>query len=105
MTFDGNEGGPISIDVASAMTAEYRRLNPNATRAHFFGRKRIEELLKLDNAMGIRMYYGINPTTGAKELVLAAADAAGDDIMTLLMDISKPCPGYPSRNNSLNSDQ
>lgn len=105
MTFDGNEGGPISIDVASAMTAEYRRLNPNATRAHFFGRKRIEALLSQPNSMGIRVYYGINPTTGAKELVLAAADGIGDDITDLLIDISKPCPGYPSRNNSLNSDQ
>jgi hypothetical protein len=104
MTFDGNEGGPITIGEASAMTAEYRRLNPNATRCHFFGKNRIQQLLDQEGCKGIRMYYGINPTTGARELVLVAADSAGNDLTGLIMDLSYPCPNSCSASNSLNSD-
>ena len=103
MTFDGNEGGPITLAEASAMTAEYRKLNPNATRGHFFGAARIQELLDQEGAKGIRIYYGINPTTGAKELILVAANSDMNDLTELIMDISKPCPGNPSKPNRLNS--
>jgi len=104
MTFDGTEGGPITLAQASGMTAEYRRLNPGATKAHFFGRQTILDLLNQSGCMGIRMYYGNNVTTGAKELILVGVTTTGEDMTSLVMDLSCPCPKYCSTPNALNSD-
>jgi hypothetical protein len=104
MAFDGNEGGPIFIEDAAAMTAEYRRLNPNATKCHFFGKNTIQQLLDQEGCKGIRIYYGISPTTGVRELILVAADSSGNDMTNLIMDLSHPCPNSCSTSNALNSD-
>jgi hypothetical protein len=103
MAFDGTEGGAITLMQASAMTAQYRTSNPGATKAHFFGREAILNLLGQSGCMGIRIYYGINPTTGAKELILVGADAAGNDMTNVVMDMSAPCPKYCSSTNALNT--
>jgi hypothetical protein len=103
MAFDGTEGGAITLTQAAAMTAQYRTVNPGATKAHFFGREAILNLLGSPGCMGIRMYHGINPTTGAKELILVGADASGNDITNLIMDMSAPCPKYCSIPNALNT--
>jgi hypothetical protein len=103
VVFDGTEGGQVTLLEGSAMTAEYRRLNPNAIKGHFFGKNAINSLLNQTGCMGIRMYYGNNVTTGEKELILVGVSADGNDMTQMVMDISKPCPKYCSTPNSLNS--
>jgi hypothetical protein len=104
VVFDGTEGGPITLDQGSAMTKEYRRLNPNATIAHFFGKQRINALLNQTGCMGIRMYYGVNVVSGEKELILVGVKSDGNDMTQMVMDMSHRCPKDCSAANSLNSD-
>jgi len=107
--FTGDEGGAFN-DIADAAkyTAEYRRLNkpkPGETliKGHFMGKVELEKLLSHPKAKGIRVYYGINPGTGQKELVFVAADEFQNDILDRVSDHTHPCPQYCSEDNILNS--
>lgn len=102
MSFDGSEGGAITLDAGAALTAEYRRINPGATKGHFFGKDILQDILDQKGCMGIRMYYGLDPE-GNKELVLVGADANENDMTALVADLSMPCPGVCGNTNSLNS--
>lgn len=101
MAFNGTEGGPITLEAAAAMTACYRKLHPNQTEAHFFGRENILALLNQTGCMGIRVYYGDKPS-GGKELILVGVDANENDMLELIMDLSKHCPPTCSNGNPLN---
>jgi hypothetical protein len=103
MICDGTEGGQINLDVASAMTAKYRKAEPSAIRGRLFGKDAINALLNQTGCMGIRIYYGLS-VAGEKELILVGTDASGNDMTQLVMDMSKLCPPYSSIPNSLNSD-
>jgi len=102
MPFNGTEGGAIPLEDAANLTSKYRSKNPNARRAHFFGKDILNQLLEIDGAMGIRMYHGIDEE-GKKELVLVAADADENDILELVVDLNRPCPSFCGQNNVLNS--
>lgn len=102
MTFNGTEGGEISIEQAARMTAAYRAENPESALANFFGRDILEKLLNQEGCVGIRMYYGINDE-GGKELVLVGVNAEGNDLQELVADLSVPCPKICSEKNPLNS--
>ena len=101
MAFNGTEGGPITLAAASEMTACYRKLHPNQTEAHFFGKDTILALLDQTGCVGIRAYYGDKPN-GGKELILVGVDANENDMLDLIMDMSRPCPSYCSNGNPLN---
>ncbi|MCH2225479.1 MAG: hypothetical protein MK066_11980 [Crocinitomicaceae bacterium] len=104
MSFNGTEGGIITLSKGSSYTAEYRAQNEGETIAHFFGREVLERLLADESAMGIRVYYGINPKTQAKELVLVGADAAENDLINgPIADLSLPSPPNSGNANTLNS--
>jgi len=102
MSFDGSEGGQITLAAGAALTAEYRRKNPGATKGHFFGKDILQDILDQSGCMGIRMYYGLDGD-GNKELVLVGADADENDMTALVADLSMPCPGVCGNSNSLNS--
>jgi len=101
MAFNGTEGGAISLEVGAAMTAAYRKVNPNDTRAHFFGKDILNDLLGQSGCMGIRMYYGID-TDGIKQLVLVGVDADGKDKTELVVDLSYRCPTLCDPSSALN---
>ena len=100
MSFDGTEGGSITLAAASDLTAEYRRLNSGATIAHFFGKDIIEDILEQTGCKGIRIYYGIDDE-GGKELILVGADSDEDDMTSLVADLSLPCPNTCSKSIDL----
>ncbi|XOV66988.1 MAG: hypothetical protein ACFHU9_15285 [Fluviicola sp.] len=102
MSFDGTEGGSISLSAGAALTKEYRKQNPGATKGHFFGKDILHDLLNQSGCMGIRMYYGLDED-GNKELVLVGADADENDLTALVADLSMPCPGVCGNANVLNS--
>ncbi|PWL27337.1 MAG: hypothetical protein DCO96_11370 [Fluviicola sp. XM-24bin1] len=102
MSFDGTEGGSIPLTAGAALTEEYRKLNPGATKGHFFGKDILQEILNQTGCIGIRMYYGIDEE-GNKELVLVGADANEDDMTALVADLSMPCPGVCGNANVFNS--
>lgn len=102
MAFNGTEGGAISLADGAAMTANFRKKNPNQIRARFFGREILEELLAQEGAKGIRIYYGLDSDEN-NQLVLVAADDHENDILDLVADISHPCPLACSNSNPLNT--
>lgn len=102
MAFNGTEGGAISLADASALTAEYRRLNPNQVIANFYGKEILQQILDQPDCMGIRIYYGLD-ADGNRELVLVGADQSENDILDLIVDLSCPCPKACSSPNPLNS--
>lgn len=102
MAFNGKEGGKISLEQGASLTKKYRNANPDARKGNFYGKDILKQLLEQNGCMGIRMYYGIDDD-GNQELVLVAADADENDILDLVVDLSKPCPNRCGSPNVLNS--
>lgn len=103
MAFDGNEGGQITLAEGAALTKAYRDKNPNAIKARFFGREKIEQILAQTDCKGLRLYFGCG-TDGTPELVMVGADSDENDMLNVIIDVSKPCPPRCSSQNLLNSD-
>ena len=102
MAFNGKEGGPITIEQGADLTANYRAKNPNSRKGHFYGRDILQRLLDQEGCMGIRIYYGIDEND-EKELVLVGAQENEDDMLELVVDLSRPCPNRCGSPNDLNS--
>ncbi len=77
-TFDGTEGDPIPLDVASRWIANYTSNNLGALTAHFFGNKTLEKLLSKNGCMGLRFYYSVDESSKPNLLVMGA-DGTGQD--------------------------
>ena len=107
---NGSEGDPIELETALRWTQNYRAGLKTAEehRAHFFGYQIIEEILKQESCVGIRIYYSLDDE-GKRQLVIVGVNAQGDDILPLpggrseedgdggiVADASLPCPTYCS---------
>lgn len=103
MAFDGTEGGAILLSKAADYTKEHRDRNPGQLLGHFFGKDILNQILEQEGCMGIRMYYGMNPDNGNREIIIVGANAEQDDMTGLVADFSAPCPTKCSVSNSLNS--
>lgn len=102
MPFNGNESSPISLPEAIEMTTKYRTENPGATKAHFFGKNKLLQILNQPECVGIRAYYG-NETLGTKQLVLVGVDSDEKDLFNgVILDMSVPCPNYCDALSPLN---
>lgn len=103
MSFNGNESSQISLQLAEQMTSNYRNANPNTTKAHFFGKSKLLDILNQNECVGIRAYYGIDDN-GNKQLVLVGADSDERDLYNgVILDQSVPCPNTCDANSPLNS--
>lgn len=109
-TFNGSEGGPISLETAKKWTANYRAtIKPGETEAHYFGHESIRRVLDESRSVGIRAYYAIDDN-GKKQLLLVGVDEDGNDLLPqaagsasaqadgdpIIVDQSFPCPPYCS---------
>lgn len=107
MSFTGNEGAFISLTDAAALTAEYRSQFKGQTQGHFLGINKLLTLLGQSGAVGIRIYYGIDATTGERQVVLSAVASDESDILAssgaLVLDQSVCCPPTCGTSNALNS--
>ena len=105
-TFSGNEGGPIDQDTMNKWMTNYQAQQestfPGKTviKAHFYGSEKIKQLLDEKDAVGIRVYYGVDSDKN-DILMLIAARADGSDIMpnsdgggAVILDDSRICPPY-----------
>lgn len=101
--FTGNEGGYITIARGKKWTGNYRRANPGAVKAHFFGKTKLGGLLNQAGCVGIRMYHAIQAAR-ARQLVLVGVNSKGLDLTSgLILDTSVPCPSYCDTKSSLNA--
>ena len=98
---DSETGTFITESEGAELTARYRSEYPNTTNAIFFGSDKLQDLLNVSGAIGIRIYYGINEDE-KPELVLVAVDEDGNDDLNLILDRGKQCPSTCSTPNALN---
>lgn len=102
MSFNGNESSQITLQVATEMTSAYRSSNPSQTKAHFFGKNKLMDILNQTDCVGIRAYYGID-ANGNKQLVFVGADTDERDLYNgVILDQSMPCPTSCDSNSPLN---
>lgn len=103
MSFNGNEGEPISLEQGAELTARYRANHPESIKAGAVGRTHVEALLNQSDCRGIRIYLG-ESAEGKTEFVLVGVDSNGNDILDLIVDKLFPCPFNCSSSNPLNSE-
>jgi hypothetical protein len=103
-TFNGQEGDPISLEVAQRWTTNFKIDNPTGTKAHFFGLEILKLLLAEEGCVGIRMYYAIDDE-GKRQIILVGVNSNGDDLLpasmqldgdggNIVADASYPCPSF-----------
>lgn len=104
--FTGNENHYITLEEASNFTEAYRnQMQEGQTIGGFFGRDAIEAILDQDDAVGLRVYNGMDDQ-GQEVLVLVGTNKDGDDMYHgKLAERSLPCPPYCGFDNPLNSNQ
>jgi hypothetical protein len=103
MTFNPNVNNLIELEAAAELTANFRRIFPNAITANAYGKRDMLSLLAQDDCEGFRIYNGIDDL-GAQQLVIVAVDGDGNDLHRgILLDNSQPCPSVCSSANPLNT--
>jgi hypothetical protein len=104
--FNGSEGGELDLPTAKKWTANFRSKNASSDEilAHYFGFEIIQQILKQEGCVGIRIYYALDER-GEKKLLLVGVDSNGENLLPLegartsdggnvIGDYSWPCPDY-----------
>ena len=114
MEYTGDEGVFINHATASKKTKNHDKHGkrfPQDAKAHFFGMNKINEILKQEGCVGIRVYHGLHEN-GSRGSMMVGVLANGNDIVTpqmgkdaggdgLILDSDFPCPGHCPPNGSL----
>jgi len=105
MSFTGNEDHSMTLEEAAELTANYREsAGEDAVKGGFFGQEALNEILKQEDCVGIRIYYG-EDSKGIPKLVLVGAKANEDDMTGgVICEKHIPCPPDCGSANPLNSD-
>lgn len=93
MAFTTNDGEFISLQDATSWTSNYRNSSSNnGTKAQFYGKTKLSQILQQTGCVGIRIYYAID-NTDTPVLVLIGTDANGNDIQsTMILERGIICP-------------
>ena len=101
MAFTGNEAERFPLETAASWTANYRKLNPNGIKAHFFGTNIIKDILAQEGCVGIRCYYALDER-GVQQMIMVGADKDENDLYNgVIAEIAAPCPPYCGVNSPL----
>ena len=91
MSFDGTEGGLISLSTAQTLVGDYRRNYSEKVKGLFLGKDVLNELLDQSGAEGIRIYLG--EADDDFTVVCVAADSSENDMLEKkIADSAVPCP-------------
>lgn len=96
MSFDGTEGGTISLSEAVTFTKNHRDNNSGMVKAHFFGKDVIQDILDQSGCEGIRVYRG-EKSDRTPLLVMVGADSSEDDLIgegAEIVNASIACPPF-----------
>jgi hypothetical protein len=99
----GFENHSISLDDAARLTKNFRESVPTGSvLGEYFGGNAIQEVLKQDGCIGIRIYYA-KKDDGNPTLVIVGVDKSGNDMFNnLIIDHGFPCPPICNSTNPLN---
>ncbi len=102
MAFDGNEGEVVTLAEAAEWTANYRKANPSAVKAHALGANKISAVLNQEGAVGVRLYRAID-NNGNACLIMVGVDSSENDLTSgILVERMPPCPPFCGGGNELN---
>ena len=104
MSFDGKEGGSVSLSNAGEWTSAFRDEFSGETKGVFFGKDILNDILGQSGCMGIRMYFAVKASK--LQLVLVGAKANEDDQLAatdIVVDLGVNCPPSCGEDNDLNS--
>lgn len=92
--FNGTEGTVITLAQAKQMTKDWRDLEPGTTKAVFFGKDKIQDILNQPNCMGIRVYFAKkSAASNENTIVLVGAYADEKDMESgIIVDHGSKCP-------------
>ena len=107
MSFTGKEGAAISLEEARQMIATYeQKCGSEDRRSHFAGRQLLDEVLALEDCVGLRIFHA--ERDGQRELVVVGEDksgalmlpnegelktkASGQSGTRQIVDSMRPCP-------------
>ncbi|MHC5310945.1 hypothetical protein ACYSNM_12945 [Myroides sp. LJL116] len=102
MEITSKSGEVITLEKAIKYVSLFQEKNPEAIKSYFVGVEKLQELLKQDNCIGMRIYPGINEQTDKTNLVLVGVDTRGNDISEgVILEELIICPPFCSVENSL----
>jgi hypothetical protein len=86
-------GAKITLAEAEALTASYQTNFPGENACYFVGADHVDDILKQEGCIGIRVYKGLNKTSFKKTLVLIGVNADGHDMTEgFIVDKVTVCP-------------
>jgi len=111
MSITADSKHEILLPEASKLTSDYRKSAPKDSAGNYlqpiayaFGRNEMIELLNQNNAIGFRIYLGMD-AKGQITPVITAIDEENNDLYNeMLLDMAQPCPDICSNENPLNKD-
>ena len=99
---DANSGSVIDEPEAIVYTHAYQDQFPDATKAFFAGKNKLNLILDQEGCIGIRIYDGFDMETNSTNRVLVGVDATGEDMVSgTLLEQLIPCPKACSLTTSL----
>lgn len=102
--FTGKENHFITLETASLLTRGYREQNPLQHIAEFFGKEAILAILNQPNCVGLRVYYGQEPNSSKKHLVIVGVEPNKNDIYNgFIAERGMSCPNHCGVMNPLNT--
>ncbi len=107
MATDDPGGKTITIEEATKLTRIYRNSlqfsNNHGIKAHYFSKGLIDDLLKPEGCIGVRIYHGLEYDENGNavpRLVLTGVDKDNNDMTSeKLLDRGDPCPPYCTGGN------
>lgn len=101
-TLNGTEGENIPLADAIQMTSAFRAANPRAIKAFYIGRDIMNELLKQENCVGMRIYNALDVDNQAQVVIVGVTADNVDLYEGIRADKTKPCPTLCDNNSPLN---
>lgn len=102
MTVDANAGTIINETDAIVYTHAHQTHFPNAIKAFFAGKNKLNLILDQENCIGIRIYDGYDVEGEVTNRVLVGVDALGEDMVNgIILEDLIPCPKACSTTTSL----
>lgn len=106
MIFTGKEGKSISWETAKQWSANFQKrelsISPDTTviKAHYFGAEKVQQLLNVNDSVGVRVYLGLDDE-GNSKLYMTAVSSDMKDILPdngdggpIILDDTRTCPPY-----------
>lgn len=94
MKLDENTGGIITLEHAKKLVIAFETKYNGEINSSFIGSKNIEDIMKQDGCVGLRIYNGYDEEKQRISLVLIGIDADGKEILDdgIIYDDLAVCP-------------